>query len=211
MHSTPLDPTGFIPAVIDRLCLLHPRAVVEVVTAQTGTQEFRELRERNVDVMLGRVFRQPVDDDIEVETIGADRLFVVTSSQNRFARRRKVGLGDLTDEPWILYLMNNVVGAFFADAFRRQNLPLPSRQVIGFSLDVRMHLLATGRYLTMLGGLVLQHNAARWSLKRLPIDLRALRSAIAIFILKHRTISPVARAFIEQVKANAQSSDALSN
>jgi DNA-binding transcriptional LysR family regulator len=74
-----------------------------------------------------------------------------------------------------------------------------------------MHLLATGRYLTMLGGLVLQHNAARWSLKRLPIDLRALRSAIAIFILKHRTISPVARAFIEQVKANAQSSDALSN
>src|SRR5215207_2751929 len=48
---------GFVPAVIDRLVQDHPRVIVHVVTAQTGTQEFHELRERNVDLMLGRQFR----------------------------------------------------------------------------------------------------------------------------------------------------------
>jgi DNA-binding transcriptional LysR family regulator len=200
---------GFVPAVIDRLCRVHPRVVVHVVTAQTGTQQFRELRERDVDIMLGRVFRPPADEDIDVEILGADRLFVVASSQNSFARRRKLSLRELMEEPWILFPTDNVVGSFFADAFRHENLPLPPKQVITFSLDVRMHLLATGRYLTMLSGLVLQHNAERWSLTRLPIDLGRPGAPLAIFTLKNRTISPIAQAFIEHVKSLAQSSDTI--
>ena len=192
---------GFVPAVIDRLCQRHPHVVVHVITAQTGTQEFRELRERNVDIMLGRIFRPITEDDIDIEIIGGDRLSVVTSSQNAIARRRKVSLSELMDEPWIIYPPNNVVGSFFADAFRRQGLPLPQKQVISFSLDVRMHLLATGRYLTMLGGLLLHYNSERWSLKRLPIDLGTPHMPIAVFTLKNRTLSPVARAFIEQARS----------
>jgi len=69
------------------------------------------------------------------------------------------------------------------------------------SEDVRMHLLATGRYLTMLGGLLLHYNSERWSLKRLPIDLGTPHMPIAVFTLKNRTLSPVARAFIEQARS----------
>jgi DNA-binding transcriptional LysR family regulator len=96
---------GFIPAVIDRLSRLHPRIVVHVVTAQTGTQEFRELRERNVDVMLGRLFRPAVDEDIDVEIVSRDRLHVVAASHSPWARRRKVSLAELIDEPWISILL----------------------------------------------------------------------------------------------------------
>jgi len=195
---------GFVPAVIDRLTQLHPRVVVHVVTAQTGTQVFRELRERNVDIMLGRLFRPTVDEDINVEVVGRDRLFVVTSSQNPWARRRKISLAELAGEPWIFYPVDNVVGSFHADVFRRNGLELPPRHVISFSLDVRMHLLATGRYLTMLGSQVLQYNSERWSLKRLPIDLRAPELPIAVFTLKNRTISPVAQLFIEHVRTLAK-------
>ena len=195
---------GFVPTVIDRLCRLHPRVVVHVVTAQTGTQRFRELRERNVDVMLGRLFRPIVDDDVNVEIVGRDRLFVVAAAQNPWARRRKVSLGELIDEPWVLYPPDNVVGAFHLDAFRRNGLELPRKHVIAFSLDVRMHLLATGRYLTMLGTQVLQYNSQRWSLKRLPIDLGAPEMPIAVFTLKNRTISPIAQLFIEQVRILAK-------
>ena len=195
---------GFVPEVIDRLTQLHPRVVVHVVTAQTGTQVFRELRERNVDIMLGRLFRPTVDEDINVEVVGRDRLFVVTSSQNPWARRRKISLAELAGEPWIFYPVDNVVGSFHADVFRRNGLELPPRHVISFSLDVRMHLLATGRYLTMLGSQVLQYNSERWSLKRLPIDLRAPELPIAVFTLKNRTISPVAQLFIEHVRTLAK-------
>jgi hypothetical protein len=67
-----------------------------------------------------------------------------------------------------------------------------------------MHLLATGRYLTMLGSQVLQYNSERWSLKRLPIDLQAPEMPIAVFSLKDRTITSVARLFIEFVRAAAK-------
>ena len=196
---------GFVPAVIDRLSQLHPLVVVHVVTAQTGTQEFRELRERNVDIMLGRLFRPTVDEDIGVEIVSRDRLFVVAASHSPWARRRKVSLADLIGEPWILYPSDNVVGSFSAAAFRRQGLELPPRQVVSFSLDVRMHLLATGRYLTLLGSQVLQYNSERWSLKRLPIDLGVLEMPFAIFTLKNRTLNPVAELFVAQVKALAKS------
>jgi DNA-binding transcriptional LysR family regulator len=72
-------------------------------------------------------------------------------------------------------------------------------------LDVRMHLLATGRYLTLLGSQVLQYNSERWSLKRLPIDLGVPEMPFAIFTLKNRTLSPVAELFIAQVKSLAKS------
>lgn len=196
---------GFVPAVIDRLSILHPRVVVHVLTAQTGTQEFRELRERKADIMLGRLFRPIADDDIDAESVGLDRFFVVTGAQSLWARRRKLSLSELIGEPWILNPSENVVGSYFADVFRRNNLEQPDRQVVTFSLDVRMHLLATGRYLTVLSGTVLHYNSERWSLKRLPIDLQVPDMPIAVFTLKSRTISPTVKLFIEHVRTQAES------
>lgn len=192
---------GFVPAVVDRLLQDHPGVVVHIVTAQTGTQEFHELRERNVDLMLGRLFRVVTEDDIDTEVVGRDRFFVTSGSQSPWTRRRKISLADLVHEPWVLNPSDNVIGSYFADVFNRNGLERPKRQIVTFSLDVRLHLLATGRYLTVLSGTTLQYNSERWSLKRLPIDLRMPEMQIAVFTLKNRTISPVVAKFIECVRS----------
>lgn len=129
------------------------------------------MRERNVDLMLGRLFRPQVEDDIEVEVVGRDRFHVVAGLYSPWARRRRISLADLLGEPWILSPSDNVIGSFFVDLFHSRGLELPSRHVVTFSLDVRMHLLATGRYLTVLSDTTLKYNSERWRLKRLPIDL----------------------------------------
>jgi len=54
---------GLLPAITERLAARHPRVVLHVVQANTVTEDFRELRERTVDLMLGRVSR-PLDDDL---------------------------------------------------------------------------------------------------------------------------------------------------
>ena len=109
---------GFVPAVIDRLSRLHPRVVVHVVTAQTGTQEFRELRERNVDIMLGQLFRPVVDEDVDVEVVGKNRLFVVTSSRSpwpavvRFRLLNSLaslGSSILPTMSWVLFTLRSSV------------------------------------------------------------------------------------------------------
>ena len=63
---------GFVPAVIDRLSRRYPRVTVRVLTAQAGEQEFRELRERSVDLLIGRVFQPVSDDDVEVDALCED-------------------------------------------------------------------------------------------------------------------------------------------
>ena len=57
---------GFVPAVVDSLSRQYPNIAVHVVSAQPGEQEFRELRERSVDLLLGRLFRLVTDDDVAV-------------------------------------------------------------------------------------------------------------------------------------------------
>jgi DNA-binding transcriptional LysR family regulator len=72
-------------------------------------------------------------------------------------------------------------------------------------MQMRLHLLETGRFLTILHDSVLRFNAKRWSLKALPIDLRIRPMPIAIFSLKNRTLSPVVQLFIDHAHEVAKS------
>ena len=65
---------GLVPAIIDRLSRRYPRIDVHVVHAETATLELRELRERDVDLMVGRILR-PLDDDIDAEVLFEDKTF----------------------------------------------------------------------------------------------------------------------------------------
>jgi len=196
---------GFVPAVIDRLSRQYPQITVHVAAAQTGEQEFRELRERSVDLMLGRLMRPLVDEEVAMEVLCEDEFFVVADANSPWTRRRKITLADLSDERWIMFPASSVTGSYIAEGFRANGVAIPARCVTTFSLQARMHLLATGRFLTVLQGSVLQFNAKRWSIKALPIDLHLPPAPMAIFTLKNRTLSAVVRLFIEQVQEVAKS------
>jgi|NitcycUWRROWE17A_1032939.scaffolds.fasta_scaffold00120_3 DNA-binding transcriptional LysR family regulator len=189
---------GFVPAVVDRLSRRFPRISVHVAVAQPGEQEFRELRERSVDLLLGRLFKPLSDDTVEAEKLFQDAFFVVAGTRNRWANRRKIALAELMDEPWILFPEDSVSGSYIEQGFRANGLALPQQRVTSFSMQLRLHLLASGHFLTVLHGSVLRFNAKRWSLKALPIDLRIQPMPVAIFTSKYRTVSPVVNLFVEE-------------
>jgi len=199
---------GFLPEVIDQFSRKYPRVLVHVVNTTAATQEFHELRERTVDLLLGRILRPVADDEIDAQVLFQDDYFVVAGARSPWARRRKVALADLLDEPWILVPPNNVFAPFMAQAFSAQGLELPRAAVTSFSAAIRTQLVATGRFLTILPGSMLRANAERWELKALPIKLDALSLPVAIFKLRHRTASPVVEKFIEHVRAAARSTAA---
>ena len=196
---------GFVSEVIDRLSRQYPQISVHVIIAQTGEQEFFELRERRVDLMLGRVLKPLDDEEIAIEVLCGDAFRVVADASSPWARRRKLTLAELSSEPWILFPPNSVSGAYIAEGFRANGVALPQHCVSTFSLPLRMHLLATRRYLTVLQSSVLQFIDKRWSLKSLPIDLRIEPAPMAIFTLKSRTLSAVVQLFLEHVRSVAKS------
>jgi DNA-binding transcriptional LysR family regulator len=102
------------------------------------------------------------------------------------------------NEQWISFPTNSVVNSHIQEGFRAHGLELPKPSITSFSVQVRLHLLETGRFLTILHDSVLWFNAKHRSLKVLPIDLPIRPMPIAIFSLKNRTVSPVVQLFIDQ-------------
>jgi len=187
---------GLLPAIAERLAVRHPRVVLHVVQANTVTEDFRELRERNVDLMLGRVSR-PLDGDLEAEVLYEDRLFVVAAVDSPWVRRRRLSLADLADAPWVNAPADSIVGSFMPEVFAAQGLALPKVAVVSFSMVLRNMLLASGRYVAVLPGSVLRFSAERFALRALPIRLPATQASVSIIRLRGRTLSPVARVFAE--------------
>jgi len=193
-----------LPAVIERLSHDHPQISIRVIQHEAGKPEFRELQERNVDLVITRIPKEFKDDDLETEVLINDRHFVVAGAQSRWARRRKITLAELVNEPW-LHTSNPTVDAVFQQAFEAQGLKIPSERVTAASVLLRVHLLATGRFLSVLSESVLRGVAKQMSFKVLPIDLRIKAPPIAIVRLKNRTLSPVVQLFIEHLRAVAKS------
>jgi DNA-binding transcriptional LysR family regulator len=193
-----------LSAIIDRLSRKYPDVVVRVVTAQPATMEFRELRERKVDLLLGRISTPLADPEVDVEVLFEDRLVVVAGARSPWARRRKIELPELMQERWLLLPANNVLSSLIAQAFHAHGLDLP-KESVSADVHVRLHLLPTGRFLTIVPASLLRFAAKRWAIKALPIDLGIRPPSLGIVTLRNRTMSPAARLFVEHARAVAHS------
>src|SRR5215510_1557097 len=195
---------GLVSAVIDRLSRRHPQLVfqLEVGTSQTLQNYF--LRERKCEVVVARPSTATPEPDIDMEPLYYEQLFVVAGPRNKWVGRRRIALGDLVDEPWILSTTETVPEAPVTKAFRAIGSGVPRATVLCSSINLRNNLLATGRFLTMVPGSVLHFGPQRTLFKVLPIELPGWHLPVGIMTLKNRTLSPVAQLFIDCVREVAK-------
>jgi DNA-binding transcriptional LysR family regulator len=90
------------------------------------------------------------------------------------------------------------------EAFRARGLDYPRTTVVTESPEVRMSLLATGRFLGIFRASSLRFPARRPELKVLPIELPMARVPVGIVTLKNRMLSPTAQLFIEHAREVAK-------
>jgi len=178
---------GFLPAIIEKLSRRYPKIVVHADYAEHATTEFRELRERQVDLIIGRVSKPFVHDDLDVEALYEEKYCVVASAQSTWARRRKVKLAELAHEAWVHMPPNNIISTLIAEAFHRHGLQVPQERVASLSMHLRTHLVANAGFLTIMPNSMLQFCSGRWALKALPIELGIQSRNVSIITLKHRT------------------------
>jgi DNA-binding transcriptional LysR family regulator len=194
--------SGVLPIVVARLTRQYPRISIYVTQSPIAvlehrTPQYRDLRERNVDLVLGPFVRPFAEDDLEAELLFEEKPTVVAGVHSKWARRCKVELADLIDEPWCMAPPDTLVGSRCVEAFRASGLDVPKRTVLATSIQLYNGLLATGRFLTILPDSLLKFSAKRFGLKGLPIELPVPPRFIGIVIVKNRTINPAARVFID--------------
>src|SRR5712691_5778136 len=99
--STESIAAGLLPAVIERFSRAYPRVRLDVAQAVMSTLHYRELRERSVDLLLGRIPTPFAEDDLQADVVYDDQVVVVAGRQSKWARSRRLVLADLAGEPWI--------------------------------------------------------------------------------------------------------------
>jgi len=188
---------GLVAEVIEILSRRHPRIAFHVLQNDPIALVDRELRERRVDLTIGRLPAVAQGGEFESTVLFRDELVAVCGANSKWARRRKVALGELIDEPWCIPPPDSPVGSQFIAAFRAAGLEPPRRTVSGFSFQLTAGLVTQGRFLAMFGESILRLTAKRASMKALPLDLQVPRWPAGVVMLKDRTISPVAQLFID--------------
>jgi DNA-binding transcriptional LysR family regulator len=195
---------NFVPAVVDGVARRYPRIVFHLVVAEVGTLQ-RELTERNVDLLITRAFSPPADERLSFEFLFDDSFVVVAGAQSPWARRRRIVLTELLNESWALPPSESVFGSVVTEAFRSCGLDYPRTTVVTIPPDVRMSLLATGHFLTILAPSALRFSVRRPELKVLPVKLPMASVPSGIVTLKNRKLSPVAQLFVDAARKVAKS------
>jgi DNA-binding transcriptional LysR family regulator len=192
---------ALLPPVIEELSREHPRLTFHVTQVNTlSTQlEFPDLRERKLDLILARLVRPfgefEFEDDLHVEHLFDDELFVVSGIASPWARRRKIDIAELANAPWVLPPKSwNML--LVTEAFQAAGLAMPSVGVETFSVALRNQLLASGRFVAAVPGSMLHLNT-KHGLKVLPIDLPDRPWPVVLVTLKNRTVPPAVERFLQ--------------
>jgi len=191
--------------VIQSFYQKYPRVVLHLHRLVTPNLELPELRERTLDVVIARAATPVTNEDVNVEILFDDRIVVTAGTQSRWARRHKIDLAELVDEPWVLTPPAGLTRTLILDAFQARGLDLPKVCITTYSIHVRAMLAATGPFITALPTFLVRLNAERFPLKALPVDLPVPPWPVAIVTLKNRTLSPVAQRFTDHVRVFTKS------
>ena len=199
-----------VPRIVELFSGRFPRVVMQVDLVQPPASRWLpKLHDRTYDLIFGRLPQPLMPDDLKQE-INSEALFddpmvIVAAAHSRWARRRKVDLADLVDEPWIFSPIRSWNYLRLVQTFKARGLQVPAVGLITNTLDLRLKMLATGRYLTEVPKSVLRDRGIAGRLKMLPIDMSPSPWSVAIFTLKNRMLTSVVERFIECAREVAKS------
>jgi len=140
--------TTFLCAVIDRLSKQYPRIVFHVLGGDAEIT-YRALEERQADLVLAPTRARLFKEHMQADVLYEERLVVIAGARSPWASRRKLALADLVHEVWTLPPFDGLPGSIIAETFRSQGFDPPRVTVICPNSPIRMALVGTGRFLSI--------------------------------------------------------------
>lgn len=180
-----------------------PRIRLHVTESNTAGMDFDDLRQRRVDIMLGRAATTRVPEDLVAHKLLDEKLVVVAGRHNQWAADPTITFADLGTKPWVLAPPGTAVYELVSRQFQATDLPMPTVPVTTYSMLLRLQLLTTGPYVTAFPESLVQNNATRWDLQVLPLTL-GTPLPVAAFTLKSRTQNRAIQSFIAAAREQSR-------
>jgi DNA-binding transcriptional LysR family regulator len=195
---------GLLPAIVERFSQDHPGVALHLLHSNIADLLYNDLRSREVEVLLGRIPTPFDQEDLVADTLFDEPMLVMTGATSPWAKRRRVELAELVDEPWILSPPGSLPRLLQEEVFHASGLAVPRAKVITLSIQLYTIMLETGRRLGLVPGSVIRIGPLRPSLKVLPVKVLAPARQVGTITVKNRTLSPLAARFIDCARGFAK-------
>jgi DNA-binding transcriptional LysR family regulator len=175
-----------------------------ILHENVATQQFDNLRERKVELVLGRLPATMTQTDLVAETLFDEPLVVVAGAESLWVKRRNIALADLIGEPWALAQPGSLAHSLQDEVFRTNGLKLPSAKLMSISLHLYMRLIETGHWLGLIPASVMRFAGKQMRIKALPVKMRSPPAPVGIITVKERTLTPLAERFVDYTRKIAK-------
>lgn len=176
---------GVVTQLVGHLSETHPGITLDVVIGDTAGLLDR-MRARELDLVLTRLLPSERSDDLIAQPLFDESMAVLASQEHRMAKKRQLRLADLMDERWTLSPPELPLGQLVARIFAAEGLELPASAVMTVSIYLRLNLLHTGQFVTVLPRSIAAQSLVRSWIKVLPVALPAPPGKIALLRLQRR-------------------------
>jgi DNA-binding transcriptional LysR family regulator len=137
---------------------------LHVAHADTLASQFEKLRDRNVDLLIRSIPNPFLEEELVAENRYDERTVPVAGLHSRWARRRRIELSELVDEPWLVPPRDSVPRRIMAEIFSASGLE-PRARVVTLSFHLGIALVASGRLIAALPASVVRFNPGLSALK----------------------------------------------
>ncbi len=196
---------GLLPAILEQFSRDFPRAVLHVMHEDIATQQYDNLRNRNVELVLGRLPVTMNEPDLVAEPLFDEPNVVVAGSESSWAKRRNLTLADLIGEPWVLAQPGSLARSLQDEVFRNSGIEPPSATVLTVSLHLYMRVIETGHWVGLVPASVMRFGGRQMQIKVLPVKILSPPAPVGFVTVKDRTLTPLAERFIECTRKVANS------
>src|SRR5262245_37908131 len=146
--STIAIATGFISAVVEKVCRQYPKIVFHI-SAGEASAIYRALEERQHDLVILPMLTPSIADHFHADVLYNEPLVVVAGLRSPWSRRGQVSLEELTDEVWALPPLESLYGSLVVEACRAHGLQVPRSTGLSSITPLRNSLLASGRFISI--------------------------------------------------------------
>jgi DNA-binding transcriptional LysR family regulator len=175
----------FIATMIERTARRYPKINYHVKFGDVANL-IAALRDRMLDFVISRAISTESEADLNAEILFHDKITAVVAPSHPLARRRTLRLHDLINEWWALGPPDTFLATLLAGAFRAQGLPMPRTVVTTLSIQLRLDLMQTGRFITVYSGAMMAHPTRTFPFKSLPVDFGDAAGPMAAITLRGR-------------------------
>jgi DNA-binding transcriptional LysR family regulator len=201
--ASPATAGGLLADACSKLLKEAPGITVEVSIAASTDALLQALRKGELDIIVPHSLDAPPEEVVR-EPLWEDEFFVYASVRHPLARRKSVALADLVQERWAATAASAILARqSLRRTFEESALPVPQIALMSDSGAMNAQLVASSHLLGVATRRTIEQSAGNLGLKIIPVsDVKWIRP-VALMYRKDGYLSPVARRFIEILKAMA--------